>query len=284
MQYSTKHLLVQLARVRLHALVVLSIVVLAVTGHMPDSQAGWITCPPQVALVAPRSQRQQQRLWKGRPSQNHAASRWLHLSRTWHIPVVRGFLLGALWRFSGQPGPAWVWLVPWALWLWQGMGMLWPWLRRQPEWRGIGWVLWQGQRGLLVGYLDLAMGTLLRRGPQVTFTPPALGVLDESQSPWVLGLGCVVCGREEPWVEGVQEEDGSYTATICGHFTLQVAGDHPFRVRLLMLFLRLLDVPGLQRGGRHTRDGRTPFVRQEQLSAWFQMPQPDISRIEKYWL
>jgi hypothetical protein len=67
------------------------------------------------------------------------------------------------------------------------------------------------------------------------------------------GLGCVVCHREEPWVEAVQqEEDGSYTATLCGHFTLHVAGDHPFRVRLLMLFLQLLEVPGPQRGGRRT--------------------------------
>ena len=39
-----------------------------------------------------------------------------------------------------------------------------------------------------------------------------------------------------------------------------------------------------QRGGRRTRDGRTPFIAQEKLAAWFKMPQPDISRIEKYWL
>jgi hypothetical protein len=53
---------------------------------------------------------------------------------------------------------------------------------------------------------------------------------------------------------------------------------------MLMLFLRLLEVPGSQRGGRRTRDGRTPFIAQEKLAAWFGMPQPDISRIEKYWL
>ena len=53
---------------------------------------------------------------------------------------------------------------------------------------------------------------------------------------------------------------------------------------MLMLFLRLLEVPGPQRGGRRTRDGRTPFIAQEKLAAWFGMPQPHISRIEKYWL
>ncbi len=51
-----------------------------------------------------------------------------------------------------------------------------------------------------------------------------------------------------------------------------------------MLFLRLLEVPGSRRGGRRTRDGRTPFIAQQELAAWFGMPQPDISRIEKYWL
>jgi len=62
-----------------------------------------------------------------------------------------------------------------------------------------------------------------------------------------------------------------------------VAGDDPFRARLLMLFLRGLDAPGQGRGSRRTREGRMPFVRQQQLSAWFHLPQPDISRIEGYW-
>jgi transposase-like protein len=148
----------------------------------------------------------------------------------------------------------------------------------------VNWLLWHGQQGLMVGYLGLAIGTLLRRESQLTFSPPAWDWLNESRGFWVVGLGCVVCHQEEPWVEAVQEEDGSYTATLCGHFTLRVAGDHPFRVRMLMLFLRLLEGPGAQRGGRRTRDGRTPFVAQEKLAAWFQLPQPDISRIEKYWL
>ena len=65
---------------------------------------------------------------------------------------------------------------------------------------------------------------------------------------------------------------------------MQVAGDDPRRLRFLRLFLRQLEVSGPQRKGRRTRDGRTPFVTQEQLAAWFEMPQPDISREEKYWL
>jgi hypothetical protein len=67
-------------------------------------------------------------------------------------------------------------------------------------------------------------------------------------------------------VQVVRQVDGSYQADLCGHFTLTVAGDHPFRMRLLVLFLSLLDVPGQTRGSRRTRDGRTPWVRQTQLA------------------
>jgi transposase-like protein len=280
MQCSIKRRIIQLAAVRLHVLVVLSLLVLAMVGRVPESEGGWITCPPQVVIVAPA---RRGRVCKG-PAQRHDATCWLHLFHTWYIPLIRSLLLWGLRHLSGQVGSAWVGMVPWGIWLWQRAGFLWPWLRRQPEWQGMRQLLWHGQRGLMVGYLGLAMGTLLRRGPQVTFPPPRLGALGGSQGPWALGLGCVFCHGEEPWVEAVQEEDGSYTATLCGHFTLRMAGGDPFRVRMLMLFLRLLEVPGPQRGGRRTRDGRTPFVAQEKLAAWFQLPQPDISRIEKYWL
>jgi len=85
-------------------------------------------------------------------------------------------------------------------------------------------------------------------------------------------------------VEVTRSEAGDYQVISCGHFTLRVAGDDPFRARLLLLFLRLLDVPGGQRGSRRTRDGRTPLVRQQQLADWFGWPGPDISRLEGYWL
>ena len=297
---TTKLPIVQLARVRLHALVVFSILVLALMGGMPDSEAGWITCPPfdvpfvrlrtqirtlpQVVRVAPASRRGRLRGCPGRDGVSRGGDRWLHLLHSCHIPLMRSLLLWALWHLDGQVGPSWVRMVPWVRWLWQRGGHLWPWLRRQPEWRGVNWLLWQAQRLSIVGYLGLALGTLLRGGLGASFTPPALGVLEGNQSPWALGLGCAVCGREEPWAEVVQEEDGSYVATLCGHFTLRVSGGHPFRIRLLMLFLRLLEEPGPQRGGRRTREGRTPFLAQEKLAAWFKMPQPDISRNEKYWL
>jgi transposase-like protein len=102
-------------------------------------------------------------------------------------------------------------------------------------------------------------------------------------APWGVGLGCLVCQQAEPRVAVARQADGSYQATLCGHFTLAVGSDHSFRLRLLVLFLSLLDEPGAARGSRRTREGRTPFVRQMQLAEWFGVPQPDISRWLKYW-
>lgn len=284
MQYTTKRAIVQLLTARLHLLVVLSILGLALLGRMPDSQAGWLTCPPQVVRVEPGRWPRRQHRDAGRECAGHRDACWQHVRHTWHIPLARSLLLWALWHLGGRPGPAWVILVPWGVWLWQCVGVLWPWLWHWPEWRITGWLLGQAQRLLMVGYLGLAVGMLLRRRPQMTFIPPVQAGLDEGQSSLMLGLGCAVCQQDEAWVEVVAGEDGSYTATICGHFTIHVAGDDFFRVRLLMLFLRLLEVPGQQRGSRRTRDGRTPFVRQQYLAQAFGLPQPDISRIEGYWL
>ena len=231
MQFSTKRAIVQLAQARVHAVVVLSIVVLALLGRMPESQAGWITCPPQVVMVTGAGRRRPRRGMGRQASHRHRRIPWRHVTHTWHIPLLRSLLLWGLWALSGQVGPAWVRLVPWGVWLWQSSGLVWPWLRRQPEWRGLGWLVWHGQRGLMAAYLGLSVGALLRQGTQVTFMPPPPGGVGESQGAWALGLGCVVCAGEESRIEVAPAEDGGWAATLCGHFTLQVAGDHPFRQR-----------------------------------------------------
>jgi transposase-like protein len=280
MQGITKRRLVQLVLVRWHLLVVLGLLVLILGGQMPDRVAGWWAYPPRVGSGAsvPRQ--------RGRCASAGwcpAASSWRQLGRTLHQPLLRSGLLWSLWFSSGAVGPEWVCLAPWGLWGWQSAGVLWPALRRQPEWRAIHWLCWQGQRLLLLGYLGLAVHAGWQgRAPSLAlpqWEPAELGT-----GSGVLGLGCVVCGREAPWVEVVPAADGGYTATLCGHFTWHVAGDHPFQQRVLIHALRGLEVPGPQRSGRRTRDGRTPFVAQDQLAAWLQIPQPDISRQEQYWL
>ena len=259
-----------------HGLVLVSILTLALLGQMPHSQAGWLTTPPRLPdLPTTVACQKRQRF----PLSVHARLRslWQYVVRSWPQAFLRSILLAVLWSLSGRQGPVLLVGWPWLLWLWQAAAAGWPELGQWSVWRGGRWLLWQGQRLLLVGYLGLALRSVRPvDGEAISSRGPAHGLL--------LGLGCQVCDQEEPWVEVTRREDGSYQATLCGHFSLRVAGDHPFRARLLMLFLRLLDVPSQQRGSRRTRDGRTPFVRQTHLSRWFGLPQPDISRVEGYWL
>jgi len=170
--------------------------------------------------------------------------------------------------------------------LWQAAGVVWPELQRQPEWRAGQWLLWQGQRLLLGIYLA---GTLhagwadLQQLDETQLAPCAGGV------PLLLGVGGQVCGREEPRMEIVGSDNEGYHVTLCGHFTLDLPAEpdgpvDPFGKRLLLVFLRLLEGTGPRRRSRRTRDGRTPFVRQQQLAAGLAIPQPNISRIEGYWL
>jgi transposase-like protein/transposase len=101
----------------------------------------------------------------------------------------------------------------------------------------------------------------------------------------LIGLGCVACGSSEPWVQVEREADGSYRAKLRGEFQVRVSGAEPFRLRLLILFLRWLEVPAGERvKSRRTRDDRAPFVRQSQVADWFGVAQPHVSRWERYWL
>jgi hypothetical protein len=151
---------------------------------------------------------------------------------------------------------------------------MWPELSWQPEWRLLGWLLWQGQRLVVIGYLGLMVESWLREG---SLGEPLTG-------PWGSSLSCVVCGRNEPWVQVERQTDGSYYGELCGHFRLRVSGDEPFRMRLMILFLRLLEVEGPERVIGRTRDDRAPFVRQTQIAEWFEVRQPNVSRWERYWL
>ena len=267
MQGTTRLPVYQLALVVLHALVVLSVLGLALLGQLPAEAAGWLIQPAVPRGPAERRWTSGVRVRRPGWPRNQLAALGHYLAASWPPVLLRSLLVWGLWVWSGYWGPAWLRLAPWGWWLWRGLGVGWPRLQAQVFWRGAEWTLWQGQRLLLVGYLGRALHA-------------------QSQGSWgvgCLGLGCVVCERDEPWVQVERQVDGRYQATLCGHFTLTVLGDHPFRLRLLVLFLSLLDVPGAERGSRRTRDGRTPFVRQLQLAAWFGVPQPDISRWLKYW-
>lgn len=254
-----------------HGLVLLSVLTLAILGRVPDSQIGWLTCPPSPpTILSVHRVRPRRRVYVSGQDRLHGVVRCV--TRTWPQPVVRTLLLTTLWSLSGRQGPVVLLGWPWLMWMWHVLAAACPELCCQPLWRRGGWLLWQGQRLILVGYLGWALYEMREET-----------VSHRTSSELVLGLGCQVCGREGPWVETVRQEDGGYQAALCGHFVVRVAGDDPFRARLLMLFLRLLDAPGYS-GTRPTRDGRRPFVRQQQLAKWFHLPQPDISRVEGYWV
>jgi len=260
-----------------HTLALLNLVVLALLGRPLESQAGWLACPPcWVEVGAPPVQRERSCL----PTlKQRLRAVWGYVRRSWSRPALRSVLLGVLWALSGRRGPCVLVAWPWVVWLWHVLAVGWPELRRGPMWEAISWLLWQGQRGLIVGYLALA----LYQGVSVTWERWR-AELSGGGVVWGMMMGGLVRGREGAWVDVTRQEDGSYQATLGGHFTLRVSGDDPFRARLLMLFLRLLEEPGHRRGGRRTRDGRTPFVRQQQVAEWFQTLQPDVSRVEGYWV
>jgi len=254
----------------LYVLAVLSLLGLAVLGQVPTEVAGWWMRP----MVGPAG-KVRRRYERGGRWCEHLRATGGYLRQSWPAVWLRSLALWGLWAWSGRWGPGWLGLVPWGLWLWRGLGVGWPSLRQRAIWDWVECGLWQGQRLLLVGYLGLAL------------SQPRAGALAVS----CLGLnglagatsGAVGDAEADPWVKVEHQADGSYQATLCGPFTLQVAGDQPFRMRLLVLFLSLLDVPGTGRGSRRTRDGRMPFVRQMQMAEWFGVPQPHISRWLGWW-
>jgi hypothetical protein len=132
-------------------------------------------------------------------------------------------------------------------------------------WQGLKRGLWEVQRGVLVLYLGLALWQGIR--PLWTELPGLMSL--------------AVAG---PWVGVERQADGSYQVNLSGPFRLRVTEEERFRVRMLMIFLGLLESENERSGSRRTRDGRKPFVRQEQMASWFGEPQECISRYMGYWL
>ncbi len=268
-----------IAWVRMHGLVVLSCMVLALLGQMPESSGGWVSCSAQVGGSVGVVQWARRRRQLGKRDVHEVDDRrWA--VEAWRTAAMRSLALWGAWQLSGEWGPNWVIGLPWLLWLWRWGGRRWPGWQAEPEWQGIGWLLWQGQRLALLGYLGLAVSQGLRAG---LGSMEAVGS-EISEAPLAMGLGCVVGGGQERWVDVERQSDGRYRVELCGHFEMQVAEDDPFRSRMLMLFLRQLEEVGPKRRGGRTQDGRAPFVRQVQVAEWFGLQQPNVSRLEGYWL
>ena len=265
---------------RVDVLLILLVVWLSLLGQMPVCQGGWFGYPAQgVSLPVPvakhrrRYRRRKRDSWRQRFADGSDFSWRGFVGQRWRIVVLRCGLLFCLWYATGGTFPVAFCLLPVVGWGFGGIGTRFLWLKRQPEWRFVDGVLTHGYRGLLLCCVVQCTGELLE-------------AFRDGVPIGVVGLGCLRSGENgsSNRVDVRQDAAGDFQATLTGHFTLRVTGDCVFRVRLLYLFLRLLEVPGETRKSRRTRDGRTPFVRQQALAKVFGICQPDLSRIEGYWL
>ena len=250
-----------------HVLAVIGILALALSGTPLESSEGWVACPPVMPVVgeadAVRSKRRQPAV----PWHWHGRAGWAYLERTWPVALARSEAVGLLLWWSGLHDWTWICLLPWGVWVWRGVGAACPALWGQ-------WWYQAVDRGLdTLWRITLLVAGLVWAGHRLE----ELWLAHSGQGyGWALGgIGAVV---------NVKRDGRWYEVHLKGEFNLRVKGDDSFAVRILIVFLSLLEVPGEERGSRRTRDGRTPFVRQQQLAAWFGVPQPDISRWLRYWL
>ena len=129
---------------RLHALVVISVVLTALVGPLPESSLGWVGYPPQgVGWCGAGKRGQEERLpllWG-----LSLAAGWRQIQRTWIRALVRSGLLAVLSmvRMQRVHGDRWVlgwaWVLPWIEWLLEGISVAWPRLGRQAEIRALRW-------------------------------------------------------------------------------------------------------------------------------------------------
>jgi DNA-directed RNA polymerase subunit RPC12/RpoP len=100
--------------------------------------------------------------------------------------------------------------------------------------------------------------------------------------------GCVVPreeggGREEPGLPiEVRRVESGWQVWFGDAFYLPVKEGDAFQLRQTILSLRRIEGATQRRGSRATRDGRRPLIPQQQLARGFGVPQPDISRWERY--
>jgi transposase-like protein len=193
------------------------------------------------------------------------------MRRSWKVVAIRSGTLLILWHLNDGQRWAWKGLLPWVVWIWRGVGIAWPELGQQALYRALGRVWEEVSRWALVG---LGVMWLVK---EASVRRHRMGMV-----PMGMSLEGVKEGKQIVAVE--EDEEGWYHVRLKGEFELHVDGKVTLYKRVMIIILGLLEVAGAERGSRRTRDGRTPFVRQEEMAAWFEVPQPHISRWNKYWL
>jgi transposase-like protein len=253
-----------------HAVAVLGLVWLTLMGRPVEGIAGWVACPPRmIELDRGDSRKKRQReKWCGGMAWRAG---WAWMRQGWQVVAIRSGALLILVCLNDRPKWGWVSLLPWMVWVWRVLGVAWPRLGQQVVYRAVGRVWEEGSRWALIG---LGLMWLMKQA----------SAWRHSQSVLPMGVCWGVVREGKPSVEVEGDEEGWYHVQLKGEFELHVDGKVAVYKRVLVIFLGLLEVAGERRGSRRTRDERTPFVRQEQMAEWFEVPQPHISRWNGYWL
>ena len=130
--------LVRALPARIHLLVVLSIIVLALVGIGLEVSGGWVVWPPVIYAPCPV------RRWRlcpgSRGERNVPTVRW-YIVHTWQQPALQGLVLQLLCLRQERVGVAWGVLVPWLCWACPLVGLLWPQGLASPN--GGWWSAWQ---------------------------------------------------------------------------------------------------------------------------------------------
>ena len=290
---------------RLHLLVILSWLGVAGIGQIPDAAAGW-TLPSSaytstiggVWKVIPCNKKQKQRSRRRREKRNRGqitgrlpkAVLYSCMGQMGRVVALRSLFLFAS-GFVYSEKDAWrLGIIPLLVWGWYLSGLIWPRWANQPEWQCIRRLSRHVERAALIVTLVCLVWTGIPKLVEAAQLQLQERVAAANQSFFLLGAVCCTQTKESetPVQLGTElNRDGRiccYTATLQGQFSLTIAADDPFRRRVLILFLRMLDTPDSRKGSRRTRDGRTPAVSQQALSAAYGVTQPEISRWERYWL
>ena len=243
-------------------LALVGLVVLAIRGEKLELLEAWAAYPPcWVRLGIERRPEKHTRngiVW---------SAGWVWMRRSWVVALVRSELLLLLAVLPGHTEREWLCLLPWASWVWRGIGAACAKWRRCALYRCVNSLLESANRLAMFGLLGLwVLESLQQTGAECCVGK--------------LGGGGLALG---PQVEVSQDEEGMCHVRLQGEFELHIDGTVPFYKRMLIIFLRQLEAPEETRGSRRTREGRTPFVRQQYLEQALHVPQPHISLWMRYW-
>ena len=266
---------------RCHLVVVVVFLFLAAFGQVPSSSAGWVIPLPK-PLVAyylkrpTKGDRRRRRRAKKRLATLRTQRKILtchYLRHSWLIPNLRSLVLAiCFWHIA--PQYMYLSLLPIVLWTGQAMAIYSNMFATLPEWRLAKPIAQKAEQGLML--ITLLWLTQQSRA---------------SSDSVLLAVG--VCAQQVPTesnqvdLQSRRNEKGEithYSAILKGEFSLKIPNDDRFRLRMLILFLRELEVADHTSIGRQTRDKRTPFVKQEDLAKAYAVSQPNISRWQKYWI